>query len=154
MRTQNTTQPYRMLARLLGSSLATLLGLTTLIHCGGSDRGTFSASGGTGGAGGAGSSTGTTGCAATGDACTVAADCCNQLCFQGQCVATPADCKIPGAACVDPGECCTGRCEPETGTGNVQCLGFCLDDGQPCDKALDCCNLGCHNGACGGPQCF
>jgi hypothetical protein len=95
------------------------------------------------------------GCASNGAACSGPAGCCSGRCAAGACAdAVPGQCQAPGTACTANDTCCSGRCAPVTGmAGVVQCTSFCFADGAPCEKALDCCSLGCFGGRCGGGLC-
>jgi hypothetical protein len=62
-------------------------------------------------------------------------------------------CKGPATDCAASTDCCSGRCEPVTGVAKTQCTDFCFADGAPCQRALDCCGLGCFGGKCGGGLC-
>lgn len=144
--------------------------LVALASACGDDTSTGSGASGTGGknTGGAGSGAGTaTGgagpggagqggagqCVATGQACADPDACCSHFCIDGVCIEA-GDCDASGTECTSSGQCCSGRCEPETGTGLVKCLAFCVPEGTACAKALDCCDLNCNGGVCGGAQCL
>ena len=140
------------LARLITFGACGLLLVVAGVDC--------SSEGSSAGAGAAGSGANNSGgangnCTAATEACGHPDECCSSFCLDGACI-NPGDCSLPEEACTAPSDCCTGRCEPETGTGEVKCLNFCFDDGQACEKALDCCDLGCWNGVCdSGPgPCF
>lgn len=53
-----------------------------------------------------------------------------------------------------PELCASGRCETMPGTIGPVCLDACFADGAPCERALDCCSLGCFDGSCGGGLCI
>lgn len=112
-----------------------------------------SAGGAQGGAAqGGGAQGGAGACVSAGQSCSAPDDCCSHFCIDGVCLES-GECEAAGTECTASGQCCSGRCEPETGTGLVKCLPFCMGEGTACEKALDCCDLNCNGGVCGGAQC-
>lgn len=94
-------------------------------------------------------------CMADGNACGPLDICCSGRC-QGSVCLPPGTCLAPGAACTAgaTNDCCSSRCEPVQGmTGVTQCAKVCSGNGAACDKAIDCCDLNCNNGTCGGAIC-
>jgi len=91
-------------------------------------------------------------CVRTGNACALPDDCCSHFCIDHVCTEFGA-CQSATTACTNAGSCCSGRCEPITGTTSRRCLDYCRADGVACEKALDCCTLGCFGGKCGGGLC-
>jgi hypothetical protein len=113
-------------------SIVIVLGFAaTLAACGGVNTASLHADGGGAGAGG------TSGGSAGG--------------APGQPGSGP--CRGSAAVCAGHGDCCSGRCEPVTGVAETRCMSACFSDGVACQKALDCCSLGCFNGKCGGGLC-
>nr|HEX4313219.1 hypothetical protein [Kofleriaceae bacterium] len=111
---------------------------------------------GDGGAGGNGVDAGPKAdCTDVGTTCTVNSDCCTDRCTDHTCL--PADsCLAPEAACTAGATttCCSGRCEPVEGQASVtRCADLCRGDGVACTAAIDCCNLDCNAGTCGGDEC-
>ena len=83
-------------------------------------------------------------CAAAGEACTAAADCCEGLiCGEdGTCVAEeePPECAAEGEACTANEDCCEGLICGEDGTCAVEEEPpECAAEGEACTAAEDCC---------------
>lgn len=94
-------------------------------------------------------------CAGVGTTCATAGECCTGRCDSNVCLPTNS-CLAPNADCVAGAmnDCCSGRCEPLQGmTGVTRCTNFCRGNGAACQKAVDCCDLNCNNGVCGGEIC-
>jgi hypothetical protein len=86
-------------------------------------------------------------CLENGRPCLAAVECCSLRCAEGVCLEA-GSCLGPGDVCSDRATCCSGRCEPVLNSTRRACLNYCLPDGSPCTRALDCCSMGCLGGQC------
>jgi cysteine-rich repeat protein len=78
-------------------------------------------------------------CGATGQSCTLDADCCSTSCVGGSCAQA---CAASGESCTAGIDCCSNNCS------GGQCAGACTADFAQCTIDADCCSLTCLTGFC------
>ena len=80
-------------------------------------------------------------CAVAGAACTVGADCCEDVCMAVHCGSMPPPmCKPAGEACAGNPECCGQVCSG----GHCALLEGCRVQGEICGSSTDCCTAVCQ----------
>jgi hypothetical protein len=89
-------------------------------------------------------------CGASGEACSIGAECCTKVCRNNVC----ADeiCVPDGVPCSSDEECCLNVCNEATGTCGAT---SCAVETKACNADLPCCgDLVCRSGICSSPTCY
>ena len=86
-------------------------------------------------------------CAAADDPCAADADCCDGACMMGRCAPMSPGCRPAGQRCAMAAECCGGACLDPGETGALICvlLPGCRVRGEACAGGSDCCSGRCDS---------
>jgi hypothetical protein len=93
-------------------------------------------------------------CKTLGESCAVGTDCCSTNCQGNRCVEASV-CNAYGDICTVGTDCCSGLCDTSAGVPGRcnDAPGGCVQSGNPCDNASNCCTRLCEDPGTGVKVC-